>query len=160
MVASSPSTEALLVNILDPNRYVDPSYVQYIVIERSGRTHTGMIASESPSAITLRRGKNDQIDIRRRIGARRCRRADQRNTHDLGMALGPRRHVLEEPIDPGTINHQVPKYRRIKYALAFTRRGALAIRVLPRFACGPHRARRQSGSCGRGRRGMPGGSHH
>jgi putative heme-binding domain-containing protein len=50
--------EALLTHVLDPNRYVLPNYLQYIVVDVSGRTHTGLIASQSANGITLKREKN------------------------------------------------------------------------------------------------------
>ena len=46
--------ESLLVNILDPNRQVAPSYLNYTVETRDGRTLSGLIANESATAITLR----------------------------------------------------------------------------------------------------------
>jgi putative heme-binding domain-containing protein len=49
--------EALLTHILEPNRYVAPNYVQYIVADKSGRTFTGLIASETASSLTLRRAE-------------------------------------------------------------------------------------------------------
>ncbi len=46
--------ETLLVNILDPNREVAPRYLNYTVETKSGESFSGVIASESPSGITLR----------------------------------------------------------------------------------------------------------
>src|SRR3712207_5629439 len=46
---------ALLTHILDPNQYVLPNYVQYYVVDRSGRTFTGLIAAETATSVTLRR---------------------------------------------------------------------------------------------------------
>lgn len=55
--------EALLTHILEPNRYVAPNYVQYLVSDQSGRIFTGLIASETASSLTLRRteGVEDTI---------------------------------------------------------------------------------------------------
>ena len=50
--------ETILVNVLDPNREVNPQYVNYIVLTEEGRTVTGMIAAESASTITLRRAES------------------------------------------------------------------------------------------------------
>ena len=49
--------EELLVHILDPNREVEPSYVQYNVVDQRGRIYTGMIATETATAITIRRAE-------------------------------------------------------------------------------------------------------
>jgi putative membrane-bound dehydrogenase-like protein len=48
---------ALLEAILDPNREVHPNYVNYVVLDDSGRTFTGLITSESATSITLARDK-------------------------------------------------------------------------------------------------------
>src|SRR5262249_52901500 len=48
------SREALLHDILDPSKEVDPRYINYIVTTRAGRILTGLIAAETASSITLR----------------------------------------------------------------------------------------------------------
>ena len=69
------SAEELLVAILDPNREVDPRYVNYTVHLADGRTTSGVIAGESPAAVTLRRAEGQaeavlrsQIDELRSTG--------------------------------------------------------------------------------------------
>jgi putative heme-binding domain-containing protein len=52
LAAKSP--DFLLMEILDPNRNVDPRYVEYIALTRAGRTFTGLLAGESATSITLR----------------------------------------------------------------------------------------------------------
>ena len=47
--------EDLLVHILDPNREVSPQYLDYSVATTDGRIFTGIIASETANAVTLRR---------------------------------------------------------------------------------------------------------
>lgn len=47
--------QELLVSILDPNREVDPRYLNYTVTLTDDRTASGIISAESPTAITLRR---------------------------------------------------------------------------------------------------------
>jgi putative heme-binding domain-containing protein len=66
-LASSPSRnpEALLTNILDPNRTVDPAFLQYLIIDKSGRTFSGKIVSESATSITLTSGKGIQDTVLR-----------------------------------------------------------------------------------------------
>jgi putative membrane-bound dehydrogenase-like protein len=48
-------TEAILLNILDPNREVKPRFLSYFLTTTRGRTLTGMITAETASSITLRR---------------------------------------------------------------------------------------------------------
>jgi putative membrane-bound dehydrogenase-like protein len=48
---------AMLEAILDPNREVQPNYVNYVVVDKSGRTMTGLILSESAGSLTLGRDK-------------------------------------------------------------------------------------------------------
>ena len=52
---------AILSHVLDPNRYVAPNYVQYVVVDTDGRTYTGMIAAQTATSITLKREK-EQTD--------------------------------------------------------------------------------------------------
>jgi putative heme-binding domain-containing protein len=55
--SSSRDPEALLVNILDPSRYVLPNYVQYTVEDRQGRVFSGVIASQTATSVTLKAGQ-------------------------------------------------------------------------------------------------------
>ena len=50
--------EAVLVNVLDPNREVTPQYVDYVVETTDGRTLTGMLAAETTNSLTLKRAEN------------------------------------------------------------------------------------------------------
>jgi putative heme-binding domain-containing protein len=59
LVASSfRDPAALLANILDPNQYVLPNYVQYVIVDQNGRTFTGLVASQSAGSVTLKRDKD------------------------------------------------------------------------------------------------------
>jgi putative heme-binding domain-containing protein len=49
--------EALLTHILDPSLYVPPPYVQYIAVDRNGRTYTGILAAQTSASISLKREK-------------------------------------------------------------------------------------------------------
>ena len=49
--------ETILVNVLDPNREVNPLYLNYIAVTLDGRTVTGMIAGENASSVSLRRAE-------------------------------------------------------------------------------------------------------
>jgi len=66
-LTGSPSgaAAALLANILDPNASVLPNYVQYLVIDQNGRTYSGIIAAETATSLTLRRGEGAQDTILR-----------------------------------------------------------------------------------------------
>jgi putative membrane-bound dehydrogenase-like protein len=58
--------EAILVNVLDPNREVNPQFVNYLVQTEDGRSLTGLIAAETATSVTLRRG-DDQSDTILRV---------------------------------------------------------------------------------------------
>lgn len=60
--------EQLLALILDPDREVSPEYVLYRILMKNGSSAEGMIASETPNGITLRRpGGVEQIILRQNI---------------------------------------------------------------------------------------------
>jgi putative heme-binding domain-containing protein len=49
--------EAILLALLDPNREVNPQYLNYTLTTTDGRTASGMIAAETATSVTLRRGE-------------------------------------------------------------------------------------------------------
>jgi putative heme-binding domain-containing protein len=57
------SPESLLIAILDPNRAFEAKYAAFTIGTKDGRVASGMIASESATAVTLRRqdGKDDVL---------------------------------------------------------------------------------------------------
>jgi putative membrane-bound dehydrogenase-like protein len=57
--------DALLTQVIDPNRYVAPNYVQYVVADKSGRIFTGLVASETASSLTLRRAEGAEDTLLR-----------------------------------------------------------------------------------------------
>ncbi len=57
--------EAVLLNILDPNREVNPQYNGYSVVTVDGRTINGMIFGETASGITIRDGEKVNVTIPR-----------------------------------------------------------------------------------------------
>ncbi|MBX9655771.1 HEAT repeat domain-containing protein [bacterium] len=63
--SSVDSQEALLANILDPNRQVAPNYEQYVVLDSSGRSYAGMMAEQFGGSITLKRERGEQDVILR-----------------------------------------------------------------------------------------------
>ena len=56
------SPEDLLTHILDPNRELAPSFVNYVVATEDGRVVSGIIALESANAISLKRAQG-AIDV-------------------------------------------------------------------------------------------------
>jgi putative membrane-bound dehydrogenase-like protein len=59
------SKEQLLIDLLDPSREVDPRYLNYVVETRQGRSFSGLIAAETASSVTLRRGEKAEDVILR-----------------------------------------------------------------------------------------------
>src|SRR5262249_16410143 len=59
------SPQALLTQILDPNREVAPHYVEYVAALDDGRVVTGLIVAETPSSLTLRRDQKPEVTIAR-----------------------------------------------------------------------------------------------
>jgi putative heme-binding domain-containing protein len=49
--------EAILADILDPSSKVDSEFTSYSVVTESGRIFTGVLASESPTSVTLKMEK-------------------------------------------------------------------------------------------------------
>jgi len=80
--------ESILLNVLDPNREVNPQYVNYLVVTTDGRSLTGMVAAETATSVTLKRGEN-QTDTILRINIETMR--------STGLSLMP--EGLEQQID-------------------------------------------------------------
>ncbi|MCA9187216.1 MAG: c-type cytochrome [Pirellulaceae bacterium] len=72
--------EAVLTNVLDPNREVNPAYLNYIITTTDGRTRTGIIEAETSTSVTLRRAE-DQREV--------VLREDVEALHSSGMSLMP-----------------------------------------------------------------------
>jgi putative heme-binding domain-containing protein len=81
--------EFILFNVLDPSREVNPQYVNYVVITDDGRTMTGMIAEESASSVTLRRGEGATDTVLR---------ANIEEIQSTSLSLMP--EGLEKQLDP------------------------------------------------------------
>jgi putative heme-binding domain-containing protein len=82
----------LLVNILDPNRQVAPSYLDYAVETKDGRMLNGILAAESAVAITLR-GPNGVETV--------LPRPEVSRLESLGRSLMP--DGLEAGLKPGQL---------------------------------------------------------
>ena len=63
--SASREPAALLSHILDPNRYVLPRYESWVVVDTTGRVHTGLILSQSSGSVTLQQGKGRSITLLR-----------------------------------------------------------------------------------------------
>ncbi|MCS6976872.1 MAG: HEAT repeat domain-containing protein [Gemmatales bacterium] len=57
--------EGLLVDILNPNQAIDGNYINYTVLLKDGRIVTGVIASETPTALVLKRAENQTDTVLR-----------------------------------------------------------------------------------------------
>ncbi|HXG11094.1 MAG TPA: c-type cytochrome, partial [Gemmataceae bacterium] len=63
---SSRAKEALLVDILDPNRAIDPAYVDYVLVTQNGQVVNGIIAAETATSVTLRRAERQETTVLRK----------------------------------------------------------------------------------------------
>lgn len=59
------TSESLLLDVLDPSREVDTRYVEYRVNTTAGKTITGLLAVETPTSVTLKRGENAEDTVLR-----------------------------------------------------------------------------------------------
>jgi putative membrane-bound dehydrogenase-like protein len=84
--------EAILINVLDPNREVNPQYVNYVLITNDGRSLTGMVAAETANSVTLRRAE-DATDTVPRDAIELLRSS--------GLSIMP--EGLEKQIDPASM---------------------------------------------------------
>lgn len=50
--------EAILVNVLDPNREVNPQYLNYLLLTADGRSLSGVLSAETATSVTLRKQEN------------------------------------------------------------------------------------------------------
>jgi putative membrane-bound dehydrogenase-like protein len=57
--------DAVLLNILDPNREVLPQYLSYMLVTKSGRVLTGMITAETANSLTIRKPDGSEETVLR-----------------------------------------------------------------------------------------------
>ncbi|MCI0335886.1 MAG: c-type cytochrome [Planctomycetes bacterium] len=57
--------EAVMLNILDPNREINPKFLAYTVVTTEGRVITGMITEETPNHLTIRQADGTPVPIPR-----------------------------------------------------------------------------------------------
>jgi putative membrane-bound dehydrogenase-like protein len=84
----SRGAETILLNVLDPNREVNPEFLNYVVLTLDGRTLSGMITAESASGLTLKRAESASDQVLRR---------DIDVLQSTGMSIMP--EGLEESLD-------------------------------------------------------------
>ena len=60
------SPASLMAQILDPNRELSSNFVNYVVVLNDGKILNGIIASQTPGSITLKREKNATVVILRK----------------------------------------------------------------------------------------------
>ncbi len=80
--------EAILTNVLDPNREVNPAWRDYIAVTTDGQTHNGVLISESASILTFRRAEAKETSLLR---------SDVEALRDTGRSLMP--EGLEKNLD-------------------------------------------------------------
>lgn len=81
--------EAILLNVLDPSREVNPQFVNYLALLDDGRTMSGMITAETATSLTLTRaeGAHDTV-LRQQI----------EELQSTGLSLMP--EGIEKQLDP------------------------------------------------------------
>ncbi|HTM54326.1 MAG TPA: PVC-type heme-binding CxxCH protein [Pirellulales bacterium] len=98
------SPQALLEAILDPNREVQPNFVNYVVTDDTGRTSTGLIGAETANSITLVREKGQQETIQK---------SHIEEIHSTGKSLMP--DGLEEKIDVAAFADLLAFLKQVQY---------------------------------------------
>lgn len=81
--------EQLLTSILDPNRAIDNNYFSYSILDTEGVVHTGVISSETATAVTLKQPEGKQETILR---------SNIEEMRSTGLSLMP--VGLEEKVSP------------------------------------------------------------
>lgn len=84
--------DAVLTNVLDPSREVNPLYVNYVAVTNDGRTLTGLIAAESAASITLKRAEGVSDTVLR---------VDLDELQSTGLSIMP--EGLEKQLDQQTL---------------------------------------------------------
>ena len=66
---NNKTKEELLTSILNPSYAVEPRFVNYVLTTKDGRMYDGVIANETPNAITLRGGseEGDETVLRKNV---------------------------------------------------------------------------------------------
>lgn len=72
--------EAILVNVLDPNREVNPQYLNYLLLTTDGRSLSGILTGETATSVTLKKQENATETVLR---------VDIENLKSTGLSLMP-----------------------------------------------------------------------
>jgi putative membrane-bound dehydrogenase-like protein len=80
--------ESVLFNVLAPNAEVDPRFMEYVVATADGQVISGVVAGETPTAVTLRGPENKTVTVLR---------VDIEDIHSTGKSLMP--EGLEKVVD-------------------------------------------------------------
>jgi putative heme-binding domain-containing protein len=80
--------QTIVLNMLDPNREVNPEYLNYVVALKDGRTQTGMIRGETSTGLTLLRAENQTTSLLR---------SDIEEIRSTGQSLMP--EGMEKQVD-------------------------------------------------------------
>lgn len=57
--------DALLHDILDPNRRVDPQYTEYVIVTKDGQLLNGLLIAETAESLTLRQPEGREVSLLR-----------------------------------------------------------------------------------------------
>lgn len=82
--------ESVLINLLDPNREVNPAYVTYTITTLDGIVLTGMITEESSNTVTLQQSEGEPVSVLR---------LDIDEIQSTGLSLMPEGLEVEIDID-------------------------------------------------------------
>ncbi len=99
----SRGAETILVNVLDPNREVNPQYLNYVLLTVDGRTITGMIAAESATGVTLRRAESEADTVLR---------IDIEQLKSTGLSIMP--EGMEDAIDKQALADVIAYLMQVK----------------------------------------------
>ena len=94
----------LLTNILDPNRSIDNNYIGYSIVTKDGRSHTGIISSETATSVTLKQPDNKVVGVLR---------SDIDEMRSTGLSLMP--VGMEKNITPEEMNDLIHYIKNWRY---------------------------------------------
>jgi putative heme-binding domain-containing protein len=95
---------AMLEAVLDPNREVQPRYVNYVLVDTNGRTVTGLVTAETATSVTLGRDKGESETILKQ-------NIDE--IKSTGKSLMP--EGLEKTIDPQAMADLLAFLKQVQY---------------------------------------------
>ena len=111
---------ALLTQVIDPNREVDPSFWQWNVTTKKGETLTGVIASENASSITLRNTNGDLVIAKDDISTRENTRRSLMPEGFESLGADALRDILTFVVSSGVSSGDDQKFRILDLREAYT----------------------------------------